>query len=100
MTDYGSVQLLFAATCDTCLHLQRMHSMITRQGSLAWLGGEPRARLRWLSVSMCLCVSLLPGHAPLLVVGAGAAGLTAAYFAAKQGAQVHWPQLDTLFSLF
>jgi hypothetical protein len=32
--------------------------------------------------------SPLPQHAPLLVVGAGAAGLTAAYFAAKQGAQV------------
>ena len=30
----------------------------------------------------------LPPHAPVLVVGAGAAGLTAAYFAAKQGAEV------------
>jgi glycine/D-amino acid oxidase-like deaminating enzyme len=34
--------------------------------------------------------SPLPKHAPLLVIGAGAAGLTAAYFAAQQGAQVGW----------
>lgn len=34
------------------------------------------------------CVCICTEHAPLVVVGAGAAGLTAAYFAAKQGAQV------------
>jgi hypothetical protein len=39
--------------------------------------------------------SPVPKHAPLLVVGAGAAGLTAAYFAAKQGAQVGRVWLNT-----
>lgn len=73
---------------DAALHSPQQHRSSSSKRSCTPDGSSSRSTSSRAKEPAAPVSVPLPPHAPVLVVGAGAAGLTAAYFAAKQGAEV------------